>query len=68
MSTKDEHSLVNQYRLLHRRCRTCQFASSTEARYGRWFCTAKMKLHEHRSVYSTVLEGCLCKLYQPKEY
>lgn len=57
---------VNEYRKKHKRCRTCKHVSlQMFSTYDR--CEAKGFRFQH-SAADTVLRGCFCKLYEPKEY
>lgn len=58
---RDKQGSVAQYRRLHRRCRTCRYAS--DGMYF-WVCQAKNARHSGR-VCDTVLAGCTCRLYRP---
>lgn len=65
MSTDKSAEIINAYRRLHRRCRTCSHASNGSSS---WFCAAKMKRHPFGDVFTTTVAGCFCRMYKPKEY
>lgn len=58
---RDKQEGVAQYRRIHRRCRTCRYASDGMCF---WVCRAKNARHSGQ-VCDTVLAGCTCRLYRP---
>ena len=65
MNTDRSIEEVNLYRKMHRRCRTCTYASDSNSG---WFCGAKLKRHPFTDLCDTRIAGCFCKLYVPKEF
>lgn len=58
---------VNEYRKKHKRCRTCKHARIGGFATQHDYCVAKgFRFDDPAS--TTVLRGCFCKLYEPKEY
>lgn len=57
---------INEYRRKHKRCRTCKHVGCQP--FGSFdHCMAK-GFQFTEPVSMTVLRGCFCKLYEPKEY
>lgn len=62
--SKKKQITVDEYRKKHKRCRTCKYADHHNRG---WSCTAKGTEH-YGYPGDTVIKGCFCKLYIPKEF